>query len=108
MAKNIAPSPFPHFSGTDDQGKQKYVADIYEYADKKAQEAINWYLQKKGRMCRTSQRLRFATIVLTTVEGLVPLVVATRILPATPALEYTQFGYIALGLAGACIALDKF
>jgi SMODS and SLOG-associating 2TM effector domain 2 len=112
MGKNIAPIPFPNEPGHDDNAKAKYIHDIYQYAGQKADEAISWYLSKKTGKQRMAQILRFAAIVLTTVGGLIPLVIASHVLPApgnaAPAIEYGQFGYIALALAGACVFLDKF
>lgn len=114
MGKNITPATFPSPTGDDEKAKAKYVADIYLYAANKAEEAINWYFVKKASKQQMAQCLRFSAIIFTTVGGLVPLIIASHIIPPStgtatqPAIEYGQFGYIALALAGACVFLDKF
>src|ERR1043166_2320488 len=111
MANNIKPTTFPKLSGADDSAKAKFVSDIYDYANGKAQEAITWYLDKKWSKQRMAQSLRLAAIILTTVGGIIPLIIASRVvatLGATTSVESGQFGYVALALAGACVFLDKF
>jgi hypothetical protein len=111
MEKNITPIPFPGKVGDDEAAKSTYVAEIYQYACKKAEGTINWYLKKKTSKQNISRFLRFLAISLTTIGGLVPLIIASNVLPeATPqkAIGYGQFGYIALALAGACVFIDKF
>jgi len=111
MANNIKPGAFPKLSGTDETAKVKFVSEIYDYANGKAQEAITWYLDKKWSKQKTAQGLRFAAIIFTTIGGVIPLVIASRVLASagvTNAVEWGQFGYVALALAGACVFLDKF
>jgi len=111
MANNIKPSAFPKLSGTDDSAKANFVVEIYDYANGKALEAIAWYLDKKWSKQRMAQGLRFSAIMLTTIGGIIPLIIASRImatLGATTTVEWGQFGYVALALAGACVFLDKF
>jgi hypothetical protein len=106
--RDIKPTPFPILQGTDDQAKQKYVIEVYNYVDTTARAAIDWYLERKGPKRAWAQRLRLSAILLTTIGGIIPLLVSTGVLPRGNGLEYAQFGYVALALAGACLALDKF
>lgn len=116
MGKNIEATEFPTLSGHDDAAKAKYITDIYSYANAKATEAIGWYLSKKSGKQLAAAWLRFLAIAFTTLGGLIPLMVASRILDSAPAgqaggataIDFAQFGYISLALAGACVFLDRF
>lgn len=99
---------FPVLAGDDEKSRREYVIAIYHYAAAKACEAIDWYLVNKGPQKKWARRLRLAAILLTVVGGLIPLVSASMILPGENKVMFSQYGYVALALAGACIALDKF
>jgi hypothetical protein len=108
MKRNITPSSFPEMAGSNEAAKAKFVADVYSYANKRAQDAAGWYLERKTGKQQAAQALRFLAIILTTIGGVIPLLAASRILPLQTNMEYGQFGYVALALAGACVLLDKF
>jgi hypothetical protein len=70
-------------------------------AENKAIIAINWYLQRKSKEKAWSQRLRLGAIILASLGGLMPLL--QSLLPYAG-----QAGYVLLGMAAACVAVDKF
>jgi len=79
---------------------------IGAFAEKQANEAITWYYRSKRPKQLGSQSMRFCAIVLASIGGLIPVVVT---LPhVNPAWMLEKWGYVALGLAAACLGLDKF
>lgn len=93
---------------------QSSIVKLYQYAEKKAYDSISWYRVRKGRMAWNSRLLRFLAIILTSLGGLAPLISSIGLanefvvneLPLN--IMIGQFGYLFLGLAAACIGLDRF
>jgi hypothetical protein len=55
-----------------------------------------------------AQFLRFMAIMFAAFGGLTPFIVASGLLSKNNSWAWTQIGYISLGLAAACVGLDKF
>ena len=99
---------------------QMSLHELYAYAEKRADDAIKWYMRQKGKKALGSRALRLSAIILTTLGGLAPIIVslgwlstATGRLDRSGAFHFTdalvgQLGYLLLAIAGACILLDKF
>jgi hypothetical protein len=81
---------------------------LYEYAEGTANQAITWYWREKAPMKRASRTLRLLAIVLTTLGGLSPIVDAAGLNIRGVALAEGQVGYVLLGAAAGCVALDRF
>jgi len=69
-----------------------------------ARETINWYIKRKGNRAAGSKFLRISAILLIFAGGLSPILQGIAWLQ----LQDCQYGYIALALAAACVAIDKF
>jgi hypothetical protein len=89
------------------------INSLYLYSERHAQESIAWYARNKGRKASVSRTLRAWTILLTTLGGLAPILsslgwqqVSVQKLGFN--FYVGQLGYLFLGLAAACIGLDKF
>jgi len=106
-ARDLHSDGFPILAGDDDKSRWEYVMAIYGDAVAKACEAIDWYLVKKRPQKMWAQWLRLAAILFTVVGGLIPLISGSTTLGQGEAV-FSRLGYVALALAGACIALDKF
>lgn len=76
---------------------------LYDRAEAKAIETINWYMARKQPKKRASQLLRAAAIVLASAGALEPIVAA----PWLSSVQ-AQWGYLLLGGAAACVAFDRF
>jgi hypothetical protein len=89
---------------------QNSLQVLHQYVEDQAQKQINWYWDKKRAKAQVSVLLRFTAIVLFVLGGLVPIVKAT--LPATVAakfpFDFGQSGYLLIGVAAGCMALDRF
>lgn len=81
---------------------------VFEQAQAKALEAIDWYIARKGLRATLSQLLRFAAIFFATVGGVLPLLRAAGIWPKSFPGEMGQVGYVAFAIAAGCIAIDRF
>jgi hypothetical protein len=115
MGKNITPPPFPtNLSWDDDASVRKSLKDLYSYADGAANDTIGWYFAHKRTKGLVARGLRFAAIILTTVGGVIPLLVNARVGwfgadgNSGSRVDYAQFGYVFLALAAGCVALDRF
>ena len=83
------------------------INTLYHYAEASAQESIAWYWNAKRPKARWSQFLRLAAIALATLGGLAPIIASLDWFSQSGRLV-GQLGYISLGLAAACVGLDKF
>jgi hypothetical protein len=84
----------------------KSLDAVRVFTEYQANDAIDWYYRRKRPKQIGSQSMRFCAIVLASVGGLVPIIVA---LPhVNPAWMLEKWGYVALGVAAACLGLDKF
>lgn len=84
----------------------KSLEAVRNFAEQQAHDAIDWYYRKKGAKAFISRLMRILAIALATVGGLIPIVGNLPGVAARWQLE--KWGYVALGVAAACIALDKF
>jgi hypothetical protein len=79
---------------------------VLEFTERQAQDAINWYYIKKRPKAFVSRLLRLLAIAFTTAGGLIPIVISLPYMKPSWVLD--KWGYVALGMAAACIGLDKF
>ena len=79
------------------------LTQLYRYAEGRAIEATDWYLQDKRGKRIWSRGLRLVAILLVTAGGLQPLLDA-----AAPGPSRTAWGYVLLALAAACVGFDRF
>lgn len=96
-----------------DQNIQKSISALYQYAEATADDAINWYGRHKRKIAWKSRALRMMAIIFTTFGGLAPIIGSLGVSNVTsPGGAYTfnvgQLGYLFLGLAAACVGLDRF
>jgi hypothetical protein len=86
---------------------QSSIRALYQYTEAHASDSIGWYARNKRQKAFMSRSLRFWAIILTTLGGLAPLIEALG-WKLTGRNTVGQFGYLFLGLAAACIGLDRF
>ncbi len=85
------------------------LVKVAEYLEFTAQRQIDWYYSKKRPKAQMSRGLRAAALLLFFCGGLAPLAG-----PALPGLfpgdgvHPGGAGYFFIGLAGACLAFDRF
>lgn len=105
--QNIEVAPLGVLAWKTDAEIQASIGTLYRYAEARAQESIDWYWYAKQSKARWSRFLRFAAIVLATMGGLAPIIAA---LDSSSQFGHVvgQLGYVVLGLAAACVGLDKF
>ena len=84
----------------DDDGS---LAEVYDWAQQVAQDAIDWYLTEKKRKARWSRGLRAAAAILTVLGGVIPVAALTA-----GRAELGNGGFIMLALAAGCLAYDRF
>jgi hypothetical protein len=109
MPKNVKPpESFPKLEGSDSKALWNYSNDLRQSAENRANEIINWYIERKNPVARNARALRFMAIVFAAFGGLIPFIVGSGLLPKIVGLDWTQIGYISLGIAASCIALDRF
>jgi len=87
------------------------LQELYTYSESQAQRAIGWYYSRKARKAAFSSWSRLLTIVLTALGGLIPILSALLYRDSTSQLarlSLNQWGYLAVGLAGLSLALDRF
>ena len=90
-----------------DADVQTSLCALQQYVEDQAQKQIDWYWNKKGRKSYVSMSLRFVAILLFVLGGLVPIVKAT--FPAARfSFDFGQLGYLLIGIAAGCMALDRF
>lgn len=110
MGANIeaSASAVPHW---DSANPTESLQRLRDYAESQAKKAIGWYYDAKGRKALFSTWTRFLTILLTAVGGLVPIASALVYGDAaelTARLQLNHWGYLAVGLAGFFLGLDRF
>lgn len=108
---DIESLPLEGLSWKTAQEIESSIQTAYAYAEKRAQQSIQWYLHNKGWKAFWSRSLRISAILLTTLGGLAPIVGSTGWLKLQsfdyePAVR--MLGYVFLALAAACVGLDSF
>ncbi|HEX3746650.1 MAG TPA: SLATT domain-containing protein [Bryobacteraceae bacterium] len=86
------------------------LAGLRLYVESEAQKQIAWYHTKRQRKAAISTALRFTTILLFVLGGLVPVVkamLAPAMLARLP-FDFGQTGYLLLAIAAGCVAMDRF
>jgi hypothetical protein len=101
--RDLRPSPIPMASLEQWQDTESALAQLYRYAEGRAIDAADWYLQDKRGKRLWSRGLRLLAILLVIAGGLQPLLDA-----AAPGPSRTAWGYVLLALAAACIGVDRF
>jgi hypothetical protein len=104
---NIIPTDLGQLAWRSPDEVEGSISAAYAYAEARALEAINWYLREKRPNAVGSRVLRFLAIVLATLGGLAPIIASVGWLSARYAVNLGQLGYVLLGLAAACVGLDK-
>jgi hypothetical protein len=101
--RDLRAGPFPTAAMEQWQDTEAALTQLYRYAEGRALDAADWYLQDKRGKRIWSRGLRLLVILLVTAGGLQPLLDA-----AAPGPSRTAWGYVLLALAAACIGLDRF
>lgn len=93
-----------------DPDVENSILELRRYVENEAQRQIAWYYAKKTWKARISTALRFASILLFVMGGLVPIIKATLGPDAINKLpfDFGQAGYLLIGIAAGCIGLDRF
>lgn len=103
-ARDLSAGPaFPIATTEDWRDPAAALAGLHEYAERKAIEAIDWYLADKRAKKTASRTLRALAILLAAAGGIQPLVDA-----ALPGRGWAGWGYVLLATAAACVAFDRF
>ena len=86
------------------------LAVLRRYVESEAQRQIDWYFRKIKAKSQASTALRFASIVLFVVGGLVPILKSTLTAEALKKIpfDFGQTGYLLIAIAAGCLALDRF
>lgn len=101
IKKNIYPGTLKMPDLRSDQVAAEFN-QLYQQIENKALEMIDWYLRDNMSKAKWSRALRLGAILLTTIGGLLP------IFQGAIQGNYGQYGYLVLGLAAACVGVDKF
>jgi hypothetical protein len=101
--RDLRAGPFPAAAMEQWQDTEAALTQLYRYAEGRAIDAADWYLQDKRGKRIWTRGLRLLVILLVTAGGLQPLLDA-----AAPGPSRTAWGYVLLALAAACIGLDRF
>lgn len=101
--RDLRAGPFPTVAMEQWHDTESALAKLYRYAEGRAIEATDWYLQDKRGKRIWSRGLRLLAILLVTAGALQPLLDA-----AAPGPSRTAWGYVLLALAAACIGFDRF
>ena len=101
--RDLRAGPFPTVAMEQWHDTESALAKLYRYAEGRAIEATDWYLQDKRGKRIWSRGLRLLAILLVTAGALQPLLDA-----AAPGPSRTAWGYVLLAMAAACIGFDRF
>lgn len=106
MVGDIKPPPQVETDWT--EGKREDALNLlYHFAYDTANEAITWYWRKKWKG-RIGRALRFLAILMTTLGGLVPLLISADVTSIWWLEINPQYGYILVAIAAAFVGFDKF
>ena len=101
--RDLRAGPFPTAAMEEWQDTEAALTQLYRYAEGRAIEAVDWYLQDKRSKRIWSRGLRLLAILLVIAGALQPLLDA-----AAPGPSRTAWGYVLLAMAAACIGFDRF
>ena len=101
--RDLQMTPLPVPAPQDWREPVTAVQSLYNRAEAKAIETIDWYLAKKRAKKRASRFLRASAILLGSAGALEPIVTATSF-----GSVQAKWGYLLLGAAAACVAFDRF
>ena len=76
---------------------------LYDWAERLATDAIDWYMTEKKLKARRSRMLRALAILLATLGGAVPVLAL-----AAGQSQGAAWGYLPLALAAGCVGYDRF
>ncbi|NLW31377.1 MAG: SLATT domain-containing protein [Fibrobacter sp.] len=107
MGTNLTPDNFPYPDKYDDVCEEIYLEKVRLYVINEAQKAITWYMVKKEFYKRWSRLIRILTIVFFTIGAIAPLIAALQFFISKATVDITQYGYIALAIAGSLLLLDR-
>lgn len=101
---------FPAGQGSaDPKALQEYLEGVHDFALKSTMKQINWYNENKKPYMERAKVLRGLAIVFVALGALTPFIVGSKIIPeGWVGINWTQVGYISLGIAVCLIGLDKF
>lgn len=104
---------FPSFpTGTesaDPKILREYLEKVRNFANGTTLRQIEWYNKSKNPFMQRAKILRGLAIVFAALGGLTPFLTASKILPKDwNGFDWTQIGYIFLGIAVCLIVLDRF
>ena len=101
--RDLRAGPFPTAAMEEWQDTEAALTQLYRYAEGRAIDAVDWYLQDKRSKRIWSRGLRLLAILLVIAGALQPLLDA-----AAPGPSRTAWGYVLLAMAAACIGFDRF
>ncbi len=104
---------FPSFPATpgseDPKILHEYLEKVRNFALNNTLKQINWYNENKKPYMVRAKILRGLAIVFVALGALTPFIVGSKIIPENwVGINWTQVGYISLGIAVCLIGLDKF
>lgn len=104
--KDVKPSRLDSLDWTPEHARQSLDV-VYQYAVDAAQQAIDWYLLGRRSKKQWAQRLRVGAIIMVAVAGILP-VLAQIFDAGNSVVIQPAWASVALGIAVALIALDRF
>lgn len=98
---DLTPVPMPMLTVDDWRNPVVALDTLRRWAEQEAAEAVTWYLRDKTGKRLGSRVLRALAIVLAAAGAIAPLLAAGT-------ASRTNWGYVLLALAAACVAFDHF
>jgi len=102
---NLTYGEYPQLNWEDTEKTFDNLERLQEYAVLQANQAIDWYIRKKGPKKRLGYGLRFSAIAFTFLSGIIPILATIDHWQDFLAPVYATF---ALAIAAALIAIDRF
>lgn len=94
--------PFPALSGGDLPSRFAAVEELRRWAERRADDTIDWYRRDKRVRRQASRWLRAGSIIFAVAGGAAPLASAAW------RGDAGSWGYLLLAAAGGCLAFDRF
>jgi hypothetical protein len=79
------------------------LSRLYEWAERLATDAVEWYMTEKRRKAVWSRRLRALAALLATAGAAIPVAALAAGRPSA-----ATWGYLPLALAAGCVGYDRF